>query len=622
MKKLNIKNIKNRLLLGLVSLILLIASCDILDKEPLDALYEDDIWNNEEFAKMYLNGVYYDLMPKFAATYNQGMSEETGFPTDEDDKVVTNNTSKIYGELTKDGTGDVGKVFYGKIAKVNRLLRDIDEKGSLPLATRQLIKAQGYFLRAWGYWEIVKKFGGIPMVLKVPEVATDGKLQPDLYLKRNKTSECIDIIVADLDSAAKYLPSKWVEDKIDYGRITRGAALALKGRVLLYWASPQFNPDNLESRWQRAYNANKKALEVLENDGYGLYPSFQALFHDCVEKTKEAIFVRVYNVANFNHSYDASVRPSLEGFSGKGLTNNPTWEMVKAFPMADGYPIYDTTGSYTYDTSLYWQNRDPRFEYTVAYNGCVWPLSGKSDYKIWTYYTINGTQIQRDNKTYFVHLTKTGFFCKKYVNPAIAKEACDEVGTDWMEIRFAEVLLNFAECANELDGKNEEVREALYRIRNERDDVKAGMDYIDKNLDNQAIMREAIMTERLVELAFENKRYWDLRRRNMFAEDLGPNIKKLNGTTRSEYRIVLNEEGTSAAEMYAERSELDFNDPLGGLRLYNNKFKRYPFNIDNYSPINYLQPKYNFFPIEKDNILKNPNFEQTNYWGGTFDPLE
>ena len=135
-------------------------------------------------------------------------------------------------------------------------------------------------------------------------------------------------------------------------------------------------------------------------------------------------------------------------------------------------------------------------------------------------------------------------------------------------------------------------------------------------------MREIIMTERQIELAFENKRHWDLRRRNMYAEDLGPNIKKLNNTTRSEFRIVLNEEGTSASNMLTERDQLDFTNPLNGLRTYNNRFRQYKFNIDLYSPINYPQPKYNFYPIEKENIEKNPNFKQTLYWGGTFDPLE
>jgi hypothetical protein len=457
------------------------------------------------------------------------------------------------------------------------------------------------------------------MVMEKLEPVIEGELQlDDLFPERNKTSECIELIIADLDAAYEKLPAAWGKDS-NYGRITSVAALALKGRILLFWASPQFNPDNKIDRWQRAYDANKEALETLEENGYGLHPSFQELFHACEEKTSEAIFVRVYNEADFYHSYDAKVRPSIAGVSGGGTTNNPTWEMVSAFPMLDGFPISDNTGTYTYDSAFFWQNRDPRFEYTIAYNSGTWPLSGVDDYKIWTYYTLGS-----DLKTYSIpkkdnHYSTTGFFCKKYVNPERQSDELSIVGTDWMEIRFAEVLLNFAECANELDGKSTEVRDALNRIRNERTDVKAGMDYIDKHIGSQEILREVIMTERQIELAFENKRYFDLRRRNMFSEDLGPNIKKLNNTTRSEYRIYLNEQSRSAEEMLLVRDDLDFSN----IRQYNNSFlERFTYNLDYISPINYPQPKFNFLPIEKENVDKNPSIKRNIYWEGSFDPLE
>lgn len=610
---------------GFLSLVILLTACEILDKEPLDSIYQDEVWNTIEFVDLYLNDIYLDLLPEFPYAdgdilSQEGLSEETQYNSSSDKNLQDLAEKLIYGKLQRDDVDYLNRDFYAKIAKINRLLRDI-KTGNIPVENQREFMAQALFFRAYGYWEQVNLQGGIPMMMEYIDPVIQGELQTEkLFLPRNKTSECIDLIINDLDTAIKYLPAAWENAGMDYGRITRGAALALKGRILLFWASPQFNPQNKIERWQRAYDANKTALEILEEDGYGLHPSFTELFHACEEGTREAIFVRVYSAeySTQYHSYDAKVRPSLAGVSGGGLTNNPTWEMVQSFPMVDGFPIHDNTGSFAYDTSLFWQNRDPRFEYTIAYNTGVWPLSGIEDYKIWTYYTLNKEgNHEVDGKTN--HKSKTGFFCKKYINPTFLSENLSIIGTDWIEIRFAEVLLNFTESANELEGKTGEVREALNRIRNERTDVKAGMDYIDKHLSDRDIIREAILNERQVELAFENKRYFDLRRRNMFSEDLGPNVKKLNSTTRNEYRVIFNEAGTSAEEMVLVRSELDFDN----VRQYNNSFvNRYPYNLDTYSPIAYPQPEYNFYPIQRENIEKNPNFEQTIYWEGSFDPLE
>ncbi len=145
------------------------------------------------------------------------------------------------------------------------------------------------------------------------------------------------------------------------------------------------------------------------------------------------------------------------------------------------------------------------------------------------------------------------------------------------------------------------------------------MNYIDENLDNFEIMREIIMTERLIELAFENKRYWDLRRRNMFENDLGSNIKKLNGTRRSAWIVELNQDRITPEAFLSIRDQYDYSVPI----VYNAYFKPgYAEERDTESPINYPQPKYNFFAIPQTNIDKNPLLEQTIFWGGTFDPYK
>jgi starch-binding outer membrane protein, SusD/RagB family len=613
MKKNIIKNIlkliKQHIMICIFMVAILLSACNILDKEPLDAIPETDVWNNEGLATLYLNNLYNLTMPGFSGTTNANLSDET-----------SGGNTYMYGQLTNESVGDFSNDTYSKIRRINILLEKIST-GTLTKDVVQKIKGQALFLRAWVYWNLVKLYGGVPMIMNVQNMATTGELTEELLVRRNKTRECIELIAADLDSAFRYLPTKW--DDTNYGRITRGAAIALKGRVLLFWASPQFNPENKTERWQWAYDVNKMALDSLTKDGFGLHTSFKELFTDCREKTKEAIFVRVYNAniaGTYYHSYENSVRPIYLGKSGGG-SNNPTWELVKAFPMIDGYPIDSATTTYSYNQNRFWVNRDPRLDITIAYNGSTWPLSGNTS-RLWIYYYMNNGQSVsvESNEKRATTYTSTGFYCRKYVNPNTPRDLVDQVGTDWTEIRFAEVLLNFAECANELDGKASEARSALNRIRNERTDVKVGMAYIDAHIDNRILMREIIMNERQVELAFENKRHWDLRRRNMFQYDLGPRIKRLNGTQRTGWRIELNESPLrTPAYMVTVREGLDLGIPI----VYNTYFlPGYSIILDTQYPINYPQPQYNFYAIPQTNLDKNPLLEQTNYWGGTFDPLE
>ena len=620
MKKFQIQSItifQNHIYLLLIpAMLMIINSCDILNKEPLDSLYEEEVYKNEELTTASLNSLYYDIMPKFSGTANSNLSDESYFQdvTDNDRKT---GTDYMYGRLGVDAVGDFSNTTYGYIRKINLLIENV-ENSTLSSDFKNKTLGQAYFLRAWIYWKLVSLYGGVPIITDVQNINVVGEIPDEILVKRNKTGTCIDFIAEELDKAFQYLPSSW-ENSDDYGRITRDAALALKGRVLLFWASPQFNPQNKTGRWQWAYDVNKMALDTLTKDGYGLYPSFRELFINCRERTNEAIMVRVYNEGipgNFYHAYDNNVRPAYQAKSGGGKKNQATWQLVKAFPMVDGYPVDSSSELNPYNANRFWVNRDPRLDFTIAYNSCTWPLSKQSDYRLWTYYYNNQgslVSIEGNNRTL------TGFYCCKYANPDILQEDVDRVGTDWMEIRFAEVLLNFAECANELDGKASEARNALYRIRNERDDVKVGMDYIDANLDDRVIMREIIMTERQVELAFENKRHWDLRRRNMFEEDLGPNIKKLNGTARTAWRVELNEDRVTPERFLAIRDQYDYSQGI----IYNAYFRSgYEVDLDTESPINYLQPQYNFYAIPQTNIDKNTNLEQTIYWGGTFDPLE
>jgi hypothetical protein len=609
--------------------LLLCCSCEgIIEKELYDSIPEERIWGDANMATLYLNDLYLTL-PGFSAGGNAGICDE-----------VYSSNDAIYGRLNNESEGTFSADTYAKIRKINILLERVGTTGYIAQQDIERIKGQAYFLRAWVYWSLVNLYGGVPMITHTQLLNTSGEPGPEILVRRNKTRECIDTIVRDLDLAAKYLPPKW--PNADYGRITRGAAMAFKGRVLLFWASPQFNQFNDLPRWERAYKANKEAIDTLKKDGHDLHPSFVGLFTSCTEQTVEAILVRVYDetlAGSYNHSFDNGVRPAADAASSGGQNCNPTWNLVQDFPMSNGYyptrsPEDSAAGAY--NNRQYWLNRDPRFYATIAYNGCIWPLSGVSDHKIWTY--VYGANTSTEGLPTVA--TKTGFYCRKYVNPQIAKVNTVKVGTDWMEIRYAEVLLNLAECANEIDNRQEAygcmklIRDRAWNDANKitspmwKTTPASWMGGIDVST-SQEDMRELIMRERQVELAFENKRYWDLRRRNMFIEDLGK-IKALNGRRRLHWREKL-QSSVSEADMQLYRDAPTWKD--GGMSLYdrlngiyatggyNSFFSAELVILDTEQAIDYPQPKYNFFAIQQTNLDKNRNLEQTSYWGGTFDPL-
>jgi starch-binding outer membrane protein, SusD/RagB family len=603
------KQINKIFILGILISMTLMSSCNIFQDQPVESAKDEQIWNNATLASLYLNDLYYLTLPSFSATKNTGYGDETY----SDNEIV-------YGSLTMDDAPTVAasissypftSATYALVRRINLFLENVGS-GSIAKDTVEEMKAEAHFLRAWVYWNMVKLYGGIPMVMTVQQMSGGGELTNEMLVKRNKTSECVKMIAADLDTAISRLPAKWGTG--EYGRATSAAAMSLKGIMYLFWASPQFNPNNDQTRWDSAYQINKRARTYLTANGYGLYSSFSGLFNTCTEQTKEAIFVRIYDPSTNYHTYDKSVRP-LKADGTSSPSNAPTWELVQAFPMADGTPV---DSSSTYNKSLFAYNRDPRFYSTIAYNSCYYPLgSDNSDLRIWSYYTwtvSNGdtTKVMENN-----YATPTGFFCKKYVNNTLTNDDLTKIGTDWMEIRYAEILLNLAECANE-KGFGGEAYAALKEIR---DRAGVGSDYIYRHQNDVKVMREIIMNERQVELAFENKRFWDLRRREMYTNDLGYFYKKLNGRYRNQWVILL-KSTVSPDEMTSERDGLTDLIKQADITEYKAYFKSgYAEPLDTKYSIRY-QTKYDFFPMPQTELDKNENLEQSKAWGGTFDPTE
>lgn len=557
------------------SLLAMSVSCsDILNKKDLSAVTDDQVWNDSKYATAYLNRLYEKNLPKWDG---EKVGENSTFYSSNSDEA-NGGGGVLYGQLT---TASSDYWYYEDIRNLNLLFEKLENNTAIDPETCTSLMAQASVLRAWRYFDMVRVYGGVPMIL-LPQKLTD-----DLLVSRNKTSECIDIILKDLDYAYANLPWTWTGE--DQGRTTKAAALALKGRILLYYASPQFNPDNNMDRWEAAYKVNKQAKDELEANGYGLYPSYENLWYD--EMNKEVIWGRRYQEPGSVNSWNAATRPLSEAQNHAGA-NQPTLEMVESYPMITGVPI---TESKEYDPVLFWKNRDPRFTVSIAYNSCTWELSGKSGRKQWTYV---GAELNMP--------TSTGFYCRKAVDPSYTPYYTERSSTDWIEIRHAEVLLNYAECAAML-GKTDEAYTVLKAIR-ARAGIQAGntgMYGLQEGM-SSVQMIDAVMLERKIELAFEGKRYWDLRRRRLFASTL-------NGTVRHGIQPKLN---ISEEEFNRIKDTIDFDKDYGvyfrdSLVILDKKF-----TID-------FKDNYYFYAIPNKYLETNSKLEQTAGWsGGTFNPLD
>ena len=458
-------------------------------------------------------------------------------------------------------SGNIQESVYGRIRNINDFIYYVG-KGNISQEDKDVYLGQAYFLRAWCYYNLLKWYGGVPIVKEVQETSESS------FTPRSSTKECVMFILEDLQNAADMLAAKtknggWKGS--DYGRVTTGTALALKGRVLLLWASPLFNRANDMTRWNDAYEAMSTDLADINACGYGLYDesnningsAFANMFLQS-KQNPEAVFVTLYNNVEGdgldnqkNNRWERDIRPANTGGGGK----NASAMLVDMFPMADG-KIPASAGTYTkletssiaYESNYPFMNRDPRFYRTFAFPGFRWAYNGNAsekdknnpsdgkNYVLWNYVWYknaddvenveSGSSYAADN----LGSSKIGVYVRKKsddadVNgsPLYNYVANDTKGAapfysaaSLIEIRYAEVLLNLAEAACGA-GHMDVAVEQLQKIR-----ARAG--YTAENnyglsaniLTDQAACMSAILYERQIELAYEGKRFDDLRRWMLF----------------------------------------------------------------------------------------------------------
>jgi hypothetical protein len=548
------------------------ASCDdVLDKENLTAIQAGDVWNNIELAKGYSNGIYAALMP--------GMPTQSGSYSDEAGSTNYQGTFENpygFGTATVNSTNIWN---YGTIRNINFMLDKIDT-GTLSDNQKNPLKGEAYFWRAWAYWQMVQSYGGVPLVLDVQAHDNIEAIQ----VKRNKTSECIDQITKDLDLAFTLLPDTWTGS--DVGRIDKSVTTAFKARVLLYYASPQFNPANIAARWQNAYDAAKSAKTFCESKGKGLHADPVGIWTE--ELNKEVIMVKQYSDPGATY-FIGCVRPILWSANCTGW-DQASLDLVDAFPLIDGRPWDPKTMSY--DTLH--RHRDKRFYATIGYNGAAPYLKDMVDQKsnLWTY-------VDKGNHMDGLLPTSTSFYRVKAVDRTVDVNGVERAEMDWIEIRFAELLMTFGEAANEV-GNTEEALQVLYNIRQRAGILPGKENKYGITASTKEEIRKAYMLENQIEFAFENKRINTLRRLRQWDT-------VLNNMTRQGLKVSLKDGMTGPKGM----DHID--DFIDVFTVEKIPVQTTPFNV---------KPEYYFYAIPQNHLDQNPNLEQTNGWpGGTFDPL-
>lgn len=604
-----LKNTGKWMLLATLAMVIGLAACkkdgdffDIGDPQGIDS----KIWSDEGAVGLHLNRTYGLIMPQWPTA---GGIHNTS------DELNNVNTAFLYGTLNENSVTDIGTGNaittnrYFDIRRCNVAIAGLNA-GTLPESVKETLKGQYFFMRAYVYFRLVSLYGGVPLVLNPQSL--DGE---ELNIPRAKTSECIAAIISDLDSAAARLPVAWTGN--DVGRVPRAAAAAVKGKVLMYWASAQFNPTNITSRWEDAYTACKAAYNQCIADGFLLIPNYSNIF--ITEDHKEVLLVRKYNTSrDLGNVIEGVTRPDSET-DGPSVQNQPTWNLVQAYTASNGLPI--THASSGYNSIMFWQNRDPRFEASIAYNGSPWALSGKATRKQWSH-----VGVPDEGASTIV----TGFYCKRLCNPTFtAAQSVYASGTgggsgmDWIEMRFAEVVMNLAECANET-GRLAEAKDMVRAIRQRAGIVAGSFDYGLSIATDIPSMRSLILNERMVEFAMEGKRYADLRRTR--------NLGLISA--RQSYKLTPKPPYFAGSGTVAGRIYLDMANAAGlrprdtaNLNLQSTYSSIYttPGAIATLEGSNVINIPSNYYFYALPNFFSQNSFtiQQTVGWiNGTFDPLQ
>lgn len=513
-----------------------IHSCDYLDVPPINIIQDDAIFKSESGIKSYMTTLYADL-PIEDFRFSQ-----YGFNVNNAGKAHLAHVSgeamiSLGDELFSIGDGTWwGAWDYGRIRRVNYFIKTLPEyQGNFSKALVDAWLGEAYFIRAYCYFSMVKRYGGIPILEEPQEYTEDLE---GLKVPRNTEKYCYDFIAEDLDKAAFLLPE--TESLLGKGRATKYVALTLKSRAMLYAGSiARYGTLDLDglvgidaslanSYFEKAYQAVKQieGKFSLYRKNSNKEQNYADLF--LAESSTENIFVKYFQRNVNAHGYDTYCVPFQYTSGGYSSYLCPPLEFVERFEHKDGTPANFAergTSQHFTDPADLFKDMDARFWGTIIYPNAVFK-NEKCDIQ-GGIITRDGTEVNTvgqnwesstytdiDGKVYHVigksGIAKysgngTGFYVRKYLDESLPKEELKENYCEhhWIDMRYAEVLLNGIEAAVEM---GQHLDDALIWINDIRD--RAGA----KALVSSDLTIDKVRNERRIELAFENQTYWDLRR--------------------------------------------------------------------------------------------------------------
>ena len=547
---------------GFLATMSLTSCSDFMDLKPTDQYDEEMVWSDAALVQAYINDVYSFVRHGSEESSTTGISDDAYFTHDYGCKAVMEATIS---------PSDVGwyddtkcpfywKRIYQGIYEANSILENI---GNVPESVGYnltTMEGETRFLRAFLYFDLVRGYGGVPIVDKVYTLEEAAALQ----LPRSNINECMEFILSDVEQAINMLP-----ESADAGRVTKGAAMAFKARVLLQFASPLYADRTVNTLECNQYNGDQRALyeQALQaakdviNSGYytlvdcnaGTPEEIGDLYHEiAITNNSESIWYRQF--LNKDVTDDDNVlrnRAALchgpNGYHNWGGVT-PTNDLAMSFEMADGslYEGLKNPGDKATENPYY--NRDPRFYATLGCDGQEWGRPRGSDATALDptplgtlqmgYYEVNngttlqittvnnasGTAVETVSFTGIAGLdtrsssiedwngSYTGYIERKLIDESVEATEHNFQTATYPQIRFAEMYLIAAEAAIEL-GQIDEAATYLdaLRARIGMPDTRATLAVRGKSF-NQADMREFLRQQRRSELAFEESRFFDIRR--------------------------------------------------------------------------------------------------------------
>ncbi|PUU71160.1 RagB/SusD family nutrient uptake outer membrane protein [Flavobacterium sp. WLB] len=465
---------------------LLLVSCEDLDLAPEDRFTDSNYWTSVEKAQLMLNTAYSQMQKSQYFFYNEALSDNAY-----NGRGDNAGAASIGAGLYDPSLGRIKEEWndrYGGIKSCNLLLENIDRVPNADPGVITRMKAEARFIRAFQHFQLTTWFGDIPLLQKDPS------LSEATTISRTSHAEVIQFVLDELNAVIPALPKNTQLATADRGKITMGAAVALKARVLLY-----------EGKWQEVV----QTLEPFLTNTYGtysLFPSYEGLFQQQNEYNSEDILSLQYVPIDRTWSEFFDMAPISAGSRLNALA--PTQELVDSYLMLNGKKINETGSGYNENDP--YVNRDPRLTYTVVYDQYNWKEADGSSHIIYIKPGSSPTNEHPDEFAQGSSSTPTGYFTRKYYDVQHGTDL--KSGINLMLFRYADVLLMYAEAKNELSQMTSTVwDQTIKSIRSRAGFTDAAALNYNGAL-GQAGLKEVIRNERRTEFGMEGLRIFDIRR--------------------------------------------------------------------------------------------------------------